>query len=68
MHKAWKGYVIQPVITVLFYDNIVKISLRTENLSILYAVTRKDYRVKESPLDEHRDVNMHLNSRMSFSR
>jgi len=67
MCKTQKGYAIQPVITVLLYGSIVKISLRKENFNIFCAVTRKYYGVKESPLDEYRDVDMHLNSRMSLS-
>jgi hypothetical protein len=39
----------------LLYDNNVKISLRKETANLFYAVTRKYYGVKASPLDEHRD-------------
>ena len=55
----------------LLYDNIVKISLRKllkEISSSCCAVSRKYYEVRESPLHEHRDVDIHLNARMSFSR
>jgi hypothetical protein len=48
------------------YDNNVKISLRKETANLFYAVTRKYYGVKASPLDEHRDIGVNLDSKMSF--
>ena len=36
-------------------------------MNIFCALSRIYYRVKESPLDEHRDVDMHLIVRDSFS-
>ena len=51
----------------LLYDNIVNFSLRKEITNIFCAASGTHYGVRMSPLDEHRDVDMHLNSKMSFS-
>jgi len=61
------SYISLILLIASLYDNIFKISLRKEILDF-YEVSKTDYRVKRSPLDEHRDVDMHLNARMSFSR
>ena len=49
------------------YDNIVKFSL--EKLPVVFCAVSRTYNiVRESPLHEHRDVDMNVNARMSISR
>lgn len=54
---------------ILTYSVLIQLTLLLQKLSMVFCAASKTCSgVKESPLHEHRDVDMHLNARMSFSR